>query len=268
MSVLDRVVPIDKRAFAMFRSHFWEIVLVSAVVFAPLSLFSALMNHQAEEWIEDSGSRAAIGVLAFVATSLAMWGYALCSGLLDKMVVGPAFGHPEVSLKTALRTLPYLRLVTLDVLTAAVIAIALTLGVVPGLVLFTFIALAPPLMVSEHRGVMSSLRRSVSLVRQAFWLTLLVVTLPVFVEHEIFAAVEVLFDLPLAALWLAHLGASVFVLAIVVLCEITLAFTLVEQERARATSDSGGEEPTRRPTLPGSRTSMGSTTCRNVHADG
>ena len=31
-------------------------------------------------------------------------------------------------------------------------------------------------------------------------------------------------------LWLAHLAASVFVLAVVVLCEVTLAFTLVERE--------------------------------------
>jgi len=59
------------------------------------------------------------------------------------------------------------------------------------------------------------------------------VTLPVFVEHEIFAAVELLFELPLLVLWLAHLAASVFVLALVVLCEITLALTLVDAEQRR-----------------------------------
>jgi hypothetical protein len=136
-----------------------------------------------------------------------------------------------------LRTLPYGRLFALDLLTTTGIAIGLVLGVLPGVVLFTFIALAPPLMVSEHLGVRASMRRSIHLVRGAFWLTFFAVTLPVFVEHEVFAVIEVLFDLPLYAMWLLHVAASVFVLAIVVLCEITLALTLAEQERRRARPD-------------------------------
>ena len=78
------------------------------------------------------------------------------------------------------------------------------------------------------------------LVRGAFWLTFFAVTLPVFVEHEVFAVIELLFDLPLYAMWLLHVAASVFVLAIVVLCEITLALTLAEQERRRAPADQEG----------------------------
>jgi hypothetical protein len=138
-------------------------------------------------------------------------------------------------LREALQTLPYGRLVLLDLLTAVGVAVGLVLGIIPGLVLFTLIALAPPLVVSEHRGVWSSMKRSALLVRRAFWVTFLVVTLPVVLEHEVFALVELLFELPLLILWLAHLAASVFVLALVVLCEITLAFTLVErEERERA----------------------------------
>ena len=83
-------------------------------------------------------------------------------------------------------------------------------------------------------------RRSAHLVRGAFLLTLLAVTLPVFIEHEIFAAVELLFDLPLFLLWLAHLAASVFLLAVIVLCEICLALTLAEQERAAEAQEGGG----------------------------
>ena len=79
------------------------------------------------------------------------------------------------------------------------------------------------------------MRRSASLVRHAFVATFVVVTLPVLVEHEIFAGIELLTDLPLVVLWALHLLAAVFVLAIVVVCETTLAFTLVEEERDSAT---------------------------------
>jgi len=229
-----RLGPIDRRALRLYRQHFWKILVVSAVVFAPLSLFSAVVSHRSEDLIDDGGSGPLLGLLALVATALVVFGYALCCGLLDKMVVGPEFGHPAESLGRSLRTLPYGRLVALDLVTTLGIAMGVVAGVLPGILFFTFVALAPPLLVSEHRGVWSAMKRSAALVRHAFWLTFLVVTLPVIVEHQVFAAIELLFDLPLVLLWLTHLAASVFVLAVVVLCEITLAFTLVENERAEA----------------------------------
>ncbi len=242
MTLFDRLVPVDRRAFRLYRANFWWIVLVSAVIFAPLSLFSVVANQQADDWIDDPGNGPLFALLAFAASALVVFGYALCCGLLDKLVVGPEFGHPREPLGRVLRTLPYGRLFALDLLTTAGIAIGLVLGIVPGIVLFTFIALAPPLMVSEHLGVGASLRRSIRLVRGAFWLTFFAVTLPVFVEHEVFAVVELLFDLPLYAMWLLHLAASVFVLAIVVLCEITLALTLAEQEGRRASADARSDQ--------------------------
>jgi hypothetical protein len=232
VSTFGRVVPIDRRALRLYRRNFWTIALVAAVVFAPLSLFSAVANQQADEWVE--GGAPLVGVIAFVASALMIFGYALCSGLLDKMVVGPEFGHPKESLGRALRTLPYAKLVGLDLLTTLGIAAGLVLGIVPGLVLFTFVALAPPVLISERRGVWSSMRRSAALVRHAFIATFVVVTLPVTVEHELFSVLELLTDVPLVVLWMLHLVAAVFVLAVVVLCETTLAFTLVDEEHAVA----------------------------------
>jgi len=226
------VLPVDRRALRLYRDHFGEILVVSAVVFAPLSLFSTLANQRADELLEDGGGHAAVGAIAFAASALMIFGYALCSGLLEKLVVGPDFGHRREPFREALRTLPYAKLIGLDLLTTIGVIIGLALGIVPGLVFFTFVALAPPLLVSEHRTVRSSLRRSASLVRHAFWVTFLVVTLPVLLEHELFAALELLLDLPLVLLWLAHLAAAVLVLAVVVLCETTLAFTLAERREA------------------------------------
>jgi hypothetical protein len=92
--------------------------------------------------------------------------------------------------------------------------------------------------------VRSALRRSASLVRHAFWVTFLVVTLPVLLEHEVFAALELLLDLPFVLLWLAHLAAAVLVLAVVVLCETTLAFTLAERQRAEDAAPTTGASTT------------------------
>jgi hypothetical protein len=92
------------------------------------------------------------------------------------------------------------------------------------------------LLISEQRGVWSAMRRSASLVRHAFVATFAVVTLPVVIEHEIFAGLELITELPLVVMWALHMLAAVFVLAIVVLCETTLAFTLAEEERERATT--------------------------------
>jgi hypothetical protein len=242
VTVLARVLPVDRRAFSLYRRHFWKILIVSAVIFAPLSLFSALANREADDWVDDAGNGPVYGIVAFAASALVIFGYALCAGLLDKLVVGPEFGHHKESLGRVLRTLPYGRLVLLDLLTTAGIAIGLALGVVPGIVLFTFIALAPPMLVAERLGVVASMKRSVHLVRGSFWVTMLVVTLPVFVEHEIFAAVELLFELPLVVLWWAHLAAAVFVLALVVLCEITLALTLADEEQSRLAAGAEGQE--------------------------
>lgn len=224
----------DRRALRLYRENFWTIALVSAVVFAPLSLFSAIVNQQAEHWVDDSGITPLFAVVVFVASALMIFGYALCSGLLDKMVVGPEFGHPRESLSSALRSLPYARLIGLDLLTTIAITVGLLLGLVPGILLFTLVALAPPLLISEQRGVWSAMRRSASLVRRAFAATFVVVTLPVAVEHQVFAGLELLTALPLLSLWALHLVAAVFILAVVVLCETTLAFTLVQEERAEA----------------------------------
>jgi hypothetical protein len=236
MGSLGRVVPVDRRALRLYRRNFWTIVMVSGVVFAPLSLLSTIANQRADDLLDDGGSAPLLGAFALVASALMIFGYALCAGLLEKVVVGPEFGHPRESVSEALRTLPYGRLVGLDLLTTVGVIVGLVLGVIPGLVFFTFVALAPPLLVYEHRGVLSAMRRSASLVRRAFVVTFLVVTLPVLLEHEIFAGLELLVDLPLVVLWLMHLVAAVAVLAVVVLCETTLAFTLVGEERSEEAS--------------------------------
>ena len=103
------------------------------------------------------------------------------------------------------------------------------LGLVPGVVAYTLVCLAGPLVMLEDRGVRAAMARSAALMSRRFVLTLLVVAVPVGVEHQVLHAVEVWFGFGFAVLLLLHAVAAVFGLVPVVLGEITLAYDLTGQ---------------------------------------
>ena len=78
-------------------------------------------------------------------------------------------------------------------------------------------------------SVRTAIARSVDLTRRHPLVTVVVVTLPVLFEHELLDALDVLWDLSFLVLFGAHIAMAVLVLAPVVLCEIALAFTLLDQ---------------------------------------
>jgi hypothetical protein len=165
-----------------------------------------------------------------VAISLVLLGSALCAGLLETLV-GREFGHVDLGVRAALRTLPYGRLIGVDVTQAVLVSVGSLLGVVPGVLAFTGTCLAGSLVMVEHRGVGAALRRSIQLVRRRFGLTLLVITLPVAVEHQVLHALEAWLGLPFLALWAMHAAAAVIVIVPVVVAEITLVHHLRRDEQ-------------------------------------
>lgn len=199
------------------------LALIGLVLFAPLAAIEALVAGIVHDGFERREHTLAIGV--YLWASLIMFGSAMCAGLLDT-VVGSEFGEEEVPLRQAIRSLPYGRLVVVDVAQAMVIGTASLLGFVPGLVAFTLTCLAGSLVMIERLDGWAALRRSVALTRRRFGLTLLVVTLPVAVEHQILHALGAYLTLPFVTLWVAHAAAAVVVLVPVVVVEITLAHAL------------------------------------------
>jgi len=103
--------------------------------------------------------------------------------LLDR-IVGVERGHNErQSMGTILRTLPYGRLVLAEVMLFAVTGIGLALFFVPGIIAFTFFGLVGPGITIEDRSAIGAFLRSARLVRPHFWLVLLLVTVPIGIEH-------------------------------------------------------------------------------------
>jgi hypothetical protein len=121
--------------------------------------------------------------LALVLVAFSAAGTVFYPGLLDR-IVGVERGHNErQSMGTILRTLPYGRLVLAEVMLFAVTGIGLALFFVPGIIAFTFFGLVGPCITIEDRSAIGAFLRSARLVRPHFWLVLLLVTVPIGIEH-------------------------------------------------------------------------------------
>jgi hypothetical protein len=217
-----------RTAFRVYRSHPFAIAAIAAVVFAPLALIDTIGSTQAEYLFNSGGSRAILGVLVLAGTSLLTAGSAVGAGLMDSFVA-TEFGTDRRPFGAALRSLPARRLVVLDISVSVIVAVGSVLGEIPGLVAFTLLCLAGPLLVRGDLGVREAMARSVDLTRRHLLVTVVVVTLPVVFEHELLDALDILWDFSFLVLFGAHIAMAVIVLAPVVLCEIALAFTLLQQ---------------------------------------
>jgi hypothetical protein len=221
--------PVARAALSICRRRAPTLALIGLVLFAPLAAIEAIAVGITHGGFERGEDALAIGV--YLWASLIMFGSAMCAGLLDT-VVGSEFGEEEIPLRRAIRTLPYGRLVVVDVAQALIIGTASLLGFVPGLVAFTLTCLAGSLVMIERIDGWAALRRSIALTRRRFGLTAAVVTLPVAVEHQILHALGAYLELPFFVLWAVHAAAAVVVLVPVVVVEITLAHVLRATESA------------------------------------
>ncbi|MGZ4381456.1 MAG: hypothetical protein ACXVZ3_08550 [Gaiellaceae bacterium] len=166
--------------------------------------------------------------------SVSMAGIVLYAGMLDRVVGHHLHGHERPTIRDALRTLPWGRLLAADALLVAGTTIGAALFVVPGLIFFTLFCLVGPLVNIEGIGVVAAFRRSASLVRGALWPTVFLVTVPTYVEITLLHGVEFAeadHSYLLAFGVSAVIGATVG--AFVGLFEVTLAYELLLAERQR-----------------------------------
>ncbi len=119
---------------------------------------------------------------AFGIAFISLLGEVVYAGIVSAMVIGDRRGvsHP---LASALRSLPYARLVGADVLYALVIVGGLLLLVVPGFIFMVWFALVAPIIEAEDRRIVDSMRRSRALVRPHFWRVAAVVVPLVFLSE-------------------------------------------------------------------------------------
>lgn len=223
-------------AFRVYRRHPATIAAVAAIVFAPVALIDTVASAQAETLVDQGGGRAVAGVLVLLATSVLTAGAAVGAGLLDRLVARE-FGLPAMSMRAALRSLPKARLVGLDLSVSLIVAAGALFGALPGLAAYTLLCLSGPLLVRDDLSVKAAMSRSFELTRHHLLATILVVTVPVVLEHEVLDALELLWDFPFIVMFAAHMVMAVTVLASVVLVEIALGQTLANDAERKERID-------------------------------
>lgn len=148
-----------------------SLLLLALIVFIPLGLIHAIAI-QAEVGSFDLDSvveifAAGAAVLMLAATGLI--GEVFYTGAVAISLTHPHDGKPP-SLRDTARMVNYGPLIAIDLIYGALVAIGLVLFVIPGFLVFVWLALAAPVVEIEHRGIRAALARSVALVRGKFLL--------------------------------------------------------------------------------------------------
>jgi hypothetical protein len=207
----------------VYRHRFGVVAGTALVVFGLSALFDVLVEVVGER-VSDYP---ALVAPLFLAASVATFGTTFFAGLLDRVVGEEERGHPRQRLGQVLRTLPYWRLIGADVLLALGAVVAVLILIFPGLIFYTFFSLVGPAVVMEDRGVFDAFRRSARLVRGHFWLTFLLVTLPILVEEDaVHGIVALAGDVNAIVVFIVNTLAGAAVGSIVALVEVMLASRL------------------------------------------
>jgi hypothetical protein len=168
-------------------------VPLAVVVLLPQAIAEAAMGELEIEHISSVGDLVHLGVVP-LAAFIALGGEALYAGIVAAAVLQWRAGH-DVRLGRLVRSLPYGRLIAVDLLFSLGVAVGLALLVIPGVVFVTYFLLAAPAIKLEDRSVRDGFRRSAELVRGNFR-QVLVLILAVVVGTEV---ASVLLALPFHA---------------------------------------------------------------------
>jgi len=235
-----------RTALRTYREQFWRVAGTAFVIFGVVAAIDVL----AAVLVADDHVSRPVGAALTSATAaaLAMAGVVFYAGVLDKIVGAHLHGHPDVPLRQMRRVLPLRRLFVADIVLAAALLVGSAFGVIPGVVVFTLGVLVGPVITIEDRVVPDAFRRSVRLVRSAFWLTLLLVTLPIEIEQVVLHVInyEAVFPHPVVPALLLNGLLGAVVGSYVGLLEVVLAHDLI----ARSSNPPRPEarpEPSRQP---------------------
>ena len=226
---LDRVRAGTIFAAAM-RTYRERFVRVAGTAFVVFGIVAAIDAVAVVLVADDHVSRPfGAAIMSLASGVIAMAGVVIYAGILDKVVGTHLHGHPDLTIREIARVLPVHRLIGADVLLALATVVGLALFVIPGVVIFTLWSLVGPVITIEDSSVRTALRRSAQLVRTHFWLTLVLVTIPLQVEQGFLHAIHYaeLFDHPVIPAFLLNGLLGSVIGSVVGLIEVVLAYELI-----------------------------------------
>jgi len=214
-----------------YRKRFGRVASTAFVVFGAVAAVDAITVVLVVDRHVSRPVGAAIA--STVGAVVAMVGVVIYAGILDKVVGAHLHGHPDLTLREIAQVLPLRRLVTADVVLAFATLVGVALFVVPGIVIFTMWSLVGPVITIEDRSVRAAFARSWQLVRGHFWLTLLLVTVPLEIEQAVLHAIHYaeLFDHPLVPAFLLNGFLGMIIGSVIGLVEVVLAYELIARTK-------------------------------------
>ena len=157
--------PTIAEAWGLWRRNIRQLGLIALVTAVPFIAAVELILYQ----LDVRPSPAARGALVLVGLATVALGEALVAGLAEHLLRHDHLGLAPRPLLHHLRALPVATLTVLALIVGAAVLVGLSLLVVPGLVAFAWLCIAPPAASFEKHGVRAALRTSVTLVRGQFW---------------------------------------------------------------------------------------------------
>jgi hypothetical protein len=163
-----RIRPLLRDIPRVYADHWRLLVPLALVVLLPQAIADATLGD-----IEIERVHTAADVLKIASVPLAvginLGGEALYAGIVAAAVVHWRRGERLRDLHGVARSIPYGRLVVIDLLLAIGIAIGLVLLIVPGVLVLTYLAISPALVEINHLTIREAVRKSIELVRGNFW---------------------------------------------------------------------------------------------------
>jgi hypothetical protein len=224
-----RARDVVRAALRTYRERFWRVAGTAFVVFGIVAAVDALATVLViDRHVSRPFGATVTSVLAGV---FAMAGVVIYAGILDKVVGAHLHGHTDIPVHKIPTVLPLGRLVAADVVLSFATVVGLALFVVPGVVVFTMWSLVGPIITIEERAVFSALRRSWTLVRPSFWLTFVLVTIPLQIEQAVLHAIHYteVFEHPLIPALVLNGLLGMVIGSVVGLIEVVLAYELIRR---------------------------------------
>ena len=154
-------------AFSLYRRHWMLLAPLAVGVLLPQAILGSIIGDVEVDRIESFGD--VVNLLSIpLITVVSLAGEALLAGLITGLVREWRVGHRLPTAGVFVRSLPWVSLITVDLLLAVGTAVGLVLLILPGLIFVTYFAIAPAVIELERRGVVDALRRSASLIRRNF----------------------------------------------------------------------------------------------------
>lgn len=231
-----RPVAVYRDTFRAYRRHAARLFAVGAIIFVPTALLETVVGRldAIDSATEDTFTIAAILAVVLGQVVFGLAGDVFYSGVVALVVAGHREGR--ASLRWIAAHLSFGTLIVIDVAYNLGIAVGLLLLVIPGILVFTWFALAAPLVELERLGARVAFARSRELVRGRFW-TVLAILAPLTLAAQslddgLVGLAEELFGHYLVVEWLAESVASVLLSPLYAIPAVLITLRLIGHPRA------------------------------------